>query len=171
MDKSIVSFNSASALLSAIPANVMPLLKLVEAENKSKDGTRTTSRSGSFALMTFATYAASQGLVKPDKSEPKGSLKRETWKACQRRYDAQKPEAAAFVKRCLAEAIADNKLAGQSIRMSESISKNGNVRRRVAAVMQDPSVKKAAGKKLASVEDVRAAAAALGFQLVMPELA
>lgn len=171
MDKSIVSFNSASALLSAIPANVLPLLKLDEGERQSKDGTRTTSRFGSFSLMTFAAYAASQGLTKPDKSEPKGSLRRDAWKACQRRYDAQKQEAAAFVKRCIFEAGADNKLTGQRIHMSESISKNGNVRRRVAAVLQDPSVKKAAGKKLASVEDVRAAAAALGFQLVMPELA
>lgn len=155
--KSLVNFGSASALLETIPASVLPLLALKSDARKSKDGTRTTSKVGSFTLMTFAAFAESQGITKPAKGTPKDSAEREAWKDCQRAYDRQKPEAAAFVKRCLGGALADNKLTGVSIKVGESISKKGNIRRRVTAVLADPSAPKGSDKIAAARATLEAA--------------
>ena len=164
--KSLVRFDSASALLETIPANVLPLLTLKSDANKSKDGTRTTSKVASFALMTFAAFAESQSVTKPAKGTPKDSPEREAWKACQRRYDALKPDAAAFVKKCLGGALADNKLTGVSLKLGESISKKGYVRRRVTAVLADPSAPKGNDKLAAA----RAVLEAAGYNVSQPNL-
>lgn len=155
--KSLVRFDSASALLETIPANVLPLLALKSDSRKSKDGTRTTSKVGSFTLMTFAAFAESQGLTKPAKGTPKDSPDREAWKKAQRDYDRQKPDAAAFVKKCIGGALTDNKLTGVSIKVGESISKKGSVRRRVTAVLADPSAPKGSDKIAAARATLEAA--------------
>lgn len=155
--KSLVRFDSASALLETIPANVLPLLALKSDSRKSKDGTRTTNKVGSFTLMTFAAFAESQGITKPAKGTPKDSPEREAWKKAQRDYDRQKPDAAAFVKKCIGGALTDNKLTGVSIKVGESISKKGSVRRRVTAVLADPAAPKGSDKIAAARATLEAA--------------
>jgi len=140
-----------------IPEPLIPVLKLKQTDMK-------TGRKVKFEVAALSYYAETIGAVKAD-------MDKDEWKLVGSNYRDLRDQAIRWIETLQAVAGSDKGLRGKSVELTETTSKNGVVRRKVAMVKQDPTIAetKVPTVRALTMSAVEAFAAKNGLKLVAQE--